>query len=82
MSAPVTRHQRHRVNLTLDAELVDTARQMKLNLSRAAENGLERAIAAARAEEWKKENAAAIAAYNARIEREGPLLMPYWVEED
>lgn len=82
MNAPASKGSRRRVNLTLDAALVEEAGKLGLNLSRAAETGLDRAVAAARAEEWKRENAAAIAAYNTRVEREGPLLTPYWAEDD
>ena len=52
------------VNLSLDAGLVAEARDLGVNASRAAEAGLRAAVAAARAEAWRRDNAAALASSN------------------
>lgn len=56
---------RKATNLTLDPALLAEARSFGVNLSQAAEAGLRRAVAAAKAEDWQRENAAALASSNA-----------------
>jgi antitoxin CcdA len=58
-------------NLTLDPALVAEARELGVNISRAAEDGLRTAVRAARAEVWRQENKAAIHSSNAWVERVG-----------
>ncbi len=64
-------------NLSLDAKLLAEARELKINLSAAAEEGVRRAVSSARAEAWKKENAEAIKDYNRWIEENGLPLEKY-----
>nr|WP_111298488.1 type II toxin-antitoxin system CcdA family antitoxin [Paracoccus saliphilus] len=64
-------------NLTLDPMLLTEARSFGVNLSQAAEAGLRRAVAAAKAEAWQRENAAALASSNAWIDAHGLPLDPY-----
>ncbi|HSW13224.1 MAG TPA: type II toxin-antitoxin system CcdA family antitoxin [Solimonas sp.] len=64
---------RRRLNLTVRESLLREARAAKLNLSRFVEEKLEQAFKEARASRWQEENAEAIKAFNARIERDGPL---------
>ena len=59
------------VNLSVDAGLVAAARKQGLNLSRVLDGALRQHLAAARAEEWARENREAIKAYNERIARDG-----------
>ena len=73
---------RLRVNLTIDAEIMETAKDMKLNASRAAEDGIRRAIAEEKGRLWKIENREAILAYNERIAKHGTILKSYWLEEE
>jgi antitoxin CcdA len=47
-------------NLSLDIELVAEAKSLGINLSRAAEDGLRKAVAAVKTESWKRENQQAI----------------------
>jgi antitoxin CcdA len=47
-------------NLSLSEPLVAEAKQLDINLSRAAEQGLAAAVAAERARRWKEENRAAL----------------------
>jgi antitoxin CcdA len=58
---------RRAVNLTIRADLLEEAKQLKLNASQAAEAGLLEAVRRARAEAWRRENAAAIDEYNRRV---------------
>jgi len=61
-------------NLILPSNLVREARLLDINLSAAAEAGIERAVARARDEEWVARNRKAMASYDAFVEREGLLL--------
>ena len=58
-------------NLTLDADLVSEARALNINVSRAAENGLEAAIRKERERRWLEENAEAIQSSNDWVEKNG-----------
>ena len=70
-----------RVNLTVETRLLEAARALGLNISHAAEDGLKRAIQETQAERWKRENAHALLAHNARVERNGTLLLPEWAAD-
>ena len=58
-------------NLSLDVDLLTQAKALKVNLSRAAEDGVRRAVSVAKAQQWKVENAAAIRSSNAYAEKHG-----------
>lgn len=58
-------------NLSLDRDLLDAARALDINVSRAAEAGILAAVRMARAETWKRENAQAIASSNSWVEANG-----------
>lgn len=58
-------------NLTLDIQLLSEARSMKINLSQAAEDGLRKAVATAKAEAWKQANKGAISSANQWIDENG-----------
>lgn len=62
---------RRATSMTLDAALLDEARALGVDLSRAAEEGILAQVRAARARRWKEENAADVAAYNRWIEENG-----------
>lgn len=62
---------RKATNLSLDAELVREARAHGVNISQAAEAGVRRAVADARAEQWRRDNAAAVASSNRWVEENG-----------
>ncbi|GAA6189784.1 hypothetical protein NBRC116596_28470 [Litorivita sp. NS0012-18] len=59
-------------NLSLDAALVSRARESRVNLSRAAEEGIRAALRARRAEDWRDENAEALDSSN-RFAAQNPL---------
>lgn len=68
---------RIKVNLTLDAEVAETARALGLNMSRLAEKAIAEAAKAERNRLWRAENSAANAAYAEELAREGLPLAPY-----
>jgi antitoxin CcdA len=67
----MTSPARRSTSLTLDRHLLDEARELGVNVSRAAEEGVALAIRAARARQWREENAAAIDDYNRFIDAQG-----------
>lgn len=64
-------------NLSLDASLLAEAKALKVNLSRAAEDGVRSAVANAKAAQWKAENTAALQSSNAYVEKHGLPLERY-----
>jgi antitoxin CcdA len=62
---------RRATNLSLDQQLVEEARQLGINLSRACEQGLAAQIAEERRRRWLVENAEAISSSNAYVEKHG-----------
>ena len=62
---------RRSTSLTLDRRLLDEARELGVNISRAAEDGVALAIRAARTRQWQEENAAAMDDYNRFIDTHG-----------
>ncbi|NOD64806.1 MULTISPECIES: type II toxin-antitoxin system CcdA family antitoxin [unclassified Ruegeria] len=58
-------------NLSLDSALLAEAKALKVNLSRAAEEGVRAAVATAKSELWKSENAAALRSSNSYVEQNG-----------
>lgn len=63
--------RRKPVNLTINQDLLASARKYKLNLSKVLEDSLLSELRARRQDEWLDENKAAISAYNKRITRYG-----------
>ncbi len=59
------------VNLSLNSDLLRMGKDLGLNLSRIAELAIAQAVKEALAEDWLKENAEAIQAYNQRVEAQG-----------
>ena len=51
-------------NLSLDVVLVEEAKTLGINLSRAAEDGLRLAVSQAKTEAWKRDNQASIIGIN------------------
>ncbi len=64
-------HRRRGTNLTIDPLLVSEGKAAGLNLSKIAEDAIRLALRSKQQEQWLKENAEAIAAYNRRIEEQG-----------
>ena len=68
---------RKSTNLTLDAALLAEAKSLKVNLSRAAEKGIRRALQKKREAIWKAENKQALASSNNYVDEHGIPLAPY-----
>lgn len=68
---------RKATNVSIDADLLDQARELDINISRACEQGLVKQISKAREERWLAENAKAIASSNEWVERNGLPLARY-----
>jgi antitoxin CcdA len=58
-------------NLSLNSDLLRQARELDINLSQVLEQALDSVVRKKRAEQWLQENQAAIAQYNADIEKNG-----------
>lgn len=69
--------RRKATNISLDTELLETARALDINVSRACERGLTEQIAETRAQRWLAENAEAIAASIRHVEAHGLPLARY-----
>ncbi len=68
---------RVKVNLTLDADVAQTARSLGLNMSRLAEAAIVEAAKVERNRLWRLENQAAIDAYAEEVATEGLPLAEY-----
>ena len=69
--------RRRPTNVSLNPELVEEARALGVNVSRACDTGLEAELKSERARQWKAENAEAIASFNAWFRENGVLLGPF-----
>lgn len=68
---------RRAANLSIDGALMDEAKAMNINLSRAAEVGIARAVAAEKARRWSEENADVVRGTNEYIAKHGLPLQKY-----
>lgn len=59
------------INLSLNSKVLDMAREMGMNISQTVDALLTEEVMKVYWQRWNKDNAKAIEAYNARIEREG-----------
>jgi len=62
---------KRKTSLALDADLLDDARALDINVSAVAEAALRNAVSSARRVQWLKQNAEAFAAQSAWHERHG-----------
>jgi len=79
--------KRRSVNLTIREDVVEAAKALGVNASKAAEAGIAEAVRQAREEAWLKEARPAIDAHNKRVMSEGPHVVtgwaqPYWKDQD
>lgn len=63
---------RKALNVSVRQDLVREARKRGVNLSRLLEEAIDQRLRLEAGRKWQEENREAIAAYNARIERDGP----------
>ena len=59
------------INLSLSADVLDTARSLQLNVSQICDNYLREVVRCEQEHRWREEHADFIAAYNATVETEG-----------
>ena len=64
-------------NVSLAEPLLAEAKEMRINVSQAAEAGVARAVAEKRAEIWQAENQKAFECWNSYIEKNGLPLAKY-----
>ena len=66
-------------NLSIDSSLLEEAKAMDVNLSRAAEEGVRAAVAEAKAkaERWAKNNSESLKSSNISVEKHGLPLKKY-----
>ena len=69
--------KRRATNVYLSEEDVVRAKQLEVNISRACEAGLRRAVSTAAAQRWEEENRSAIDGWNRWIEKNGSPLDKY-----
>jgi len=72
--------KRKAVNVTISESVLRQAKALSLNTSRAAEAGLTLAIKVAQEAQWREENTTAINAHNKRVEENGTILTPHWLD--
>lgn len=64
-------------NLSIDSDLLEEAKAMEVNLSRAAEAGLKAAVTEAKTQIWKKNNASSLKSSNDYVSKHGLPLDKY-----
>lgn len=69
--------QRRAANVSLNAQMVDDAKELGINISRACEEGLAKQVKAERERRWIEDNRAAIDGWNAWVAEHGLPLEKY-----
>jgi len=77
VSQPARKTTRKPTNVSLPTDLLDRAKQLDVNISRASEWGLREEVHEAKARVWAAQHADFIAELNARIEHDGLPLDEY-----
>ena len=68
------------INLTIREDVLAEAKKLRLNTSKAAEDGIIRAVKEALAQQWLADNKQSLLAHNNRVDAHGTLLTPSWSE--
>jgi antitoxin CcdA len=68
---PLSRTRKKPTNVSINSDLLRRARELEINLSSTLERALRRVIRRRLSERWRRENRAAIAAYNQHVEEHG-----------
>jgi len=71
MKPPPATSSRKATNVTIDAGLLERAKSLGINISKASEEGLSRAVAARQETLWLQSNQAALESSNAYVDRNG-----------
>ncbi|WP_168247421.1 type II toxin-antitoxin system CcdA family antitoxin [Mesorhizobium sp. M1D.F.Ca.ET.234.01.1.1] len=69
--------QRKSVNTSIDSRLIEEAKALGINMSRAAEQGIAKAISAEKTRRWQEENKQALESSNDYVKRNGLPLAKY-----
>ena len=77
MQRPARPVQRKSTNLSLDARLIAEAKDLDINISRVAEQGIAQAVAEEKSRLWKIENRDAIESLNEYVDKHGIPLEEY-----
>ncbi|MEQ9487385.1 MAG: type II toxin-antitoxin system CcdA family antitoxin [Alphaproteobacteria bacterium] len=72
-----TKPAKRAANLSIDADLLDEAKAMGINVSTSAETGIRTAVKTAKEQQWLKDNAAAIDGKNRWVAEHGLPLAKY-----
>lgn len=72
-----TAKPRRATNVSLPADLIDEAKRLDINISKACQQGLEQQVSKSRAERWIEENREAIDYWNVWVEENGLPLARY-----
>ena len=75
--APYANAAKRATNVSLAEPLLAEAKELRINVSQAAEAGVAQAVAAKRAEQWVQENMEAFECSNAYVEKYGLPLAKY-----
>jgi antitoxin CcdA len=68
---------RKSTNVTLPLEVMDRAKEIGINLSRASERGVREEIQETEARRWADDNSELVAAYTSMVDRDGLPLAKY-----
>jgi antitoxin CcdA len=71
MLQSTSKPQRQSVNTSIDSQLISDAKALGINISRAAEEGIAKAISAEKTRRWQEENKEAIESSNEYVRRNG-----------
>ncbi len=71
MLQSTSKQQRKSVNTSIDSRLIEEAKALGINMSRAAEQGIAKAISAEKTRRWQEENKEAIESSNDYVKRNG-----------
>ena len=71
MKPPPATSARKATNVTIDAGLLEHAKHLGINISKASEEGLSRAVAAKQEALWLQSNQVALESSNAYVDRNG-----------
>lgn len=69
--------QRKATNISVDTNLIAEAKELEVNVSRAAEEGIAKAVADKKAKRWLAENKEALESSNRYVEKHGLPLSKY-----
>ncbi|MDX8502883.1 type II toxin-antitoxin system CcdA family antitoxin [Mesorhizobium sp. VK4C] len=72
-----SKSQRKSVRISIGARLIEDAKALSINISRASESGIATAVAAENTRRWQEENREAIDSWNDYVRRNGLPLAKY-----